>query len=175
MSTCPVCYGDTPGPAAESFPEEAMRVVRVLANEYRDPCLRITPRLVAVTGLSARGVQLLCRKHWDLTPGRLLTRVRMFHAHAALLAAVPVAGKVGEIAQSVGYRQLSRFGQAYSQEYGETASTTLRRGTSPALPSGIPEPENAAIDPASALAGGQADWHLPGWGVEPHRASDAVG
>jgi AraC-like DNA-binding protein len=89
--------------------------------------------LAAVLGLSIRRVQAVCRSHWNQSPMQLLRGIRLDHARAALLMAIPGARpNLAEVATAAGFTRMTRFIAAYRQRFGETpAQTLMRSGSAP--------------------------------------------
>lgn len=72
--------------------------------------------LARAANLSARGVNLLCQRHYQLSPMELLREFRLEAVRARLLAepALPI----GEIAMLYGFGHLGRFSQYYKARFG---------------------------------------------------------
>jgi AraC-like DNA-binding protein len=77
--------------------------------------------------VSPRTVQLLFRRHLDCTPMQYLRRVRLNHAHHALVAADPATTTVADIAVGWGFAHPGRFATLYRNSYGRSPSETLQR------------------------------------------------
>jgi AraC-like DNA-binding protein len=76
--------------------------------------------------VSVRAVQLAFRRHFDTTPMAYLRRVRLDHAHRALIAADPEKTTVAAVAAQWGFANHSRFTAIYRATYGVLPSATLR-------------------------------------------------
>ncbi|GAA0927235.1 helix-turn-helix transcriptional regulator [Virgisporangium aurantiacum] len=76
--------------------------------------------------VSVRAVQLAFRRHLDTTPMAYLRRVRLDHAHRALIAADPEKTTVAAVAARWGFANHSRFTAIYRATYGVLPSATLR-------------------------------------------------
>jgi transcriptional regulator GlxA family with amidase domain len=76
--------------------------------------------------VSVRAVQLAFRRHLDTTPMAYLRRVRLDHAHRALVAADPRHATVASVAARWGFANHSRFTAVYRETYGVLPRTTLR-------------------------------------------------
>lgn len=76
--------------------------------------------------VSVRAVQLAFRRHLDTTPMAYLRRVRLDHAHRALVAADPRYTTVAAVAARWGFANHSRFTALYRETYGVLPRTTLR-------------------------------------------------
>ncbi len=96
--------------------------------------------LCAALGVSARALQVYCRKYLGMSPGRYLRLRLLQRIHRALRSAESPAATVSELARHHGFRQLGRFAGTYRAQYGEPPSATLRRyGPSPGAPQPIRE------------------------------------
>lgn len=82
--------------------------------------------IAAAAHVSVRAVQLAFRRHLDTTPMAYLRRVRLDHAHRALMAADPQHTTVAAVAARCGFANHSRFTALYRETYGVLPSTTLR-------------------------------------------------
>lgn len=76
--------------------------------------------------VSVRAVQLAFRRHLDTTPMAYLRRVRLDHAHRALIAADPEKTTVAAVAARWGFANHSRFTAIYRAAYGVLPSATLK-------------------------------------------------
>lgn len=76
--------------------------------------------------VSVRAVQLAFRRHRATTPMGYVRRVRLDHAHRALVAADPDESTVSAIAARWGFADPSRFARLYRATYGVAPSTVLR-------------------------------------------------
>lgn len=83
-------------------------------------------------GVAERTLNQHFRAFFGLSPGRYLRRLRFTAAREALLAGEPGIS-VTEIAERFGFNHLGRFAEHYRKRFGESPSTTLRRGRTAAL------------------------------------------
>ncbi|MGH3188508.1 MAG: helix-turn-helix transcriptional regulator [Streptosporangiaceae bacterium] len=84
--------------------------------------------IAGAAAVSVRGIQLVFRRHLDMTPMTYLRQVRLARAHADLLAATPGGGQtVTAIAERWGFPSASRFTARYREAYGVPPSRTLRQ------------------------------------------------
>jgi AraC-like DNA-binding protein len=95
----------------EELPSEPWTVVR-LAHEVH---------------LSVRALQYGFKRDFDMPPMTYLKRVRLRHAHQALLASAPEITTVTAVARACGFFHMSRFAAAYREAFGELPSETLGR------------------------------------------------
>jgi len=114
---------------ARPAPPAAPRAVR-LAEAYAeahalDP-LRVAD-LARVAGTSVRALEAAFRAHRATTPTAFLRERRLAVARRRLLGATAGAS-VTTIAHDCGFLHLGRFSAEYRARFGETPSTTLRRG-----------------------------------------------
>ncbi|MET0861768.1 MAG: AraC family transcriptional regulator [Microbacterium sp.] len=84
-------------------------------------------RLAQEVHLSVRALQSGFKRDFDLPPMAYLKRVRLRHAHEALLASYPDGTTVQAIALDCGFFHMGRFAAAYRDAFGESPSKTLRR------------------------------------------------
>lgn len=86
-------------------------------------------QIAAAASVSIRALQVAFRRHLDTTPMAYVRETRMARVRAQLAAAVVGDGtSVGDVAARWGFSHQGHFGVAYRKAYGETPSTTLRRG-----------------------------------------------
>jgi transcriptional regulator GlxA family with amidase domain len=76
--------------------------------------------------VTPRAIQLMFRRHRDCTPMEYLRRVRLHHAHQALLVANRAQTTVTQVAARWGFAHTGRFAVYYRQVYGQSPHTTLR-------------------------------------------------
>jgi AraC-like DNA-binding protein len=112
-----------PSPAAGQRP--VSRAAELLRSDPGHPWT--VAELAADVALSVRSLQEGFRRSLDTTPMAYLRRLRLEKAHHALAAAEPGTTSVTEIATRWGFVHLGRFSAAYTREYGEHPSATLRR------------------------------------------------
>lgn len=84
-------------------------------------------RLAQQANVSVRALQYGFCRDFDLSPMAYLRRVRLQHAHRALLAASPETTTVRAVALECGLIHPSRFAAAYGAVFGESPSKTLHR------------------------------------------------
>ncbi|MEJ2863789.1 helix-turn-helix transcriptional regulator [Actinomycetospora flava] len=83
--------------------------------------------IAAASGVGARGLQQVFRRHRDTTPLAYLRRARMSRAHGDLVAADPTRGDtVGAIAARWAFTNPGRFSVEYRRIHGCSPSETLR-------------------------------------------------
>ncbi len=83
--------------------------------------------IAAAAFVTVRAVQLAFRRHLDTTPLNYLRRVRLEHAHDALLSADPDRNTVAEIAAAWHFANASRFSAYYRVAFGVAPAQTLRQ------------------------------------------------
>ncbi|MFF4186177.1 helix-turn-helix transcriptional regulator [Streptomyces sp. NPDC001691] len=84
--------------------------------------------IAAAAHVTVRALQYAFRRHLDTTPLAHLRRVRLSHAHQALLDADPGKGHtVTEIAARWGFYHPGRFATIYRDCYGRSPHHTLHR------------------------------------------------
>ena len=86
------------------------------------------PELCTLIGTSEAILSTCCTEFLGMTPSRYLRLRRLSRVHRAMLNADPNVAKVGEIARSHSFTEPGHFAVAYRAAFGETPSTTLRRG-----------------------------------------------
>jgi AraC-like DNA-binding protein len=84
-------------------------------------------RLAREVHLSVRALQYGFKRDFDMSPMAYLKRVRLRHAHAALLASSPEITTVHAIALDCGFFHMGRFAASYREAFGEPPSKTLSR------------------------------------------------
>lgn len=84
-------------------------------------------RLAQEVHLSVRALQYGFNRDFDMPPMAYLKRVRLRHAHEALLASSPEIATVQAIAVDCGFFHMGRFAAAYREAFGEPPSRTLGR------------------------------------------------
>jgi AraC-like DNA-binding protein len=93
------------------------------ANATSDISLADIAEAVHVT---PRAVQYMFRRNLDMTPMQYLRRIRLHHAHEALVAADRMQDSVTAIAARWGFMHTGRFAVLYRDTYGRSPHTTLR-------------------------------------------------
>ncbi len=78
--------------------------------------------------VSIRAIQLAFRRHLNTTPTAYSRRVRLDHAHRALVDADPAATTVAAVAARWGFVNHSRFTATYRRTYGVLPRATLHGG-----------------------------------------------
>lgn len=84
--------------------------------------------LAQVSGVGSRLLHYAFRRWLRTTPMAYVRHVRFAMARKMLRDGSPSTVSVTEISMAVGYRSLSRFSHEYRERFGETPSTTLRKG-----------------------------------------------
>ncbi|WP_242890854.1 UTRA domain-containing protein [Actinomadura litoris] len=122
--------------------------------------------IAAGVGLGLRQLQITCKAGWGMTPLQLLREVRLRLAHDLLAhrERAPSTGVISQVAQAVGYTDLSRFGLHYRLRFGEPPSQTLRA----LVPSAArTPPRRLAMDRYRTAAGLPAAPDTPPTGEQP--------
>lgn len=83
--------------------------------------------IAAAAFVTIRAIQLAFRRHLDTTPLEYLRRVRLDHAHHALIAADAEYETVTAVAYRWGFSSPSRFAARYRATYGLLPGDTLRQ------------------------------------------------
>lgn len=83
--------------------------------------------VVAECDCSRRALFAAFRRHRAYTPFQFLAESRLKAAREALLRSIPT-DTVASIALACGFSHLGRFSKTYRDRFGETPSTTMRRG-----------------------------------------------
>ncbi|XVV16017.1 helix-turn-helix transcriptional regulator [Actinoplanes sp. CA-131856] len=81
--------------------------------------------IAAAAHVSIRSLQLAFRRHMETTPMAYVQRVRLDHAHQALLKADPTNTTVAMIAARWGFSSHGRFAATYRRTYGVMPRITL--------------------------------------------------
>jgi len=103
----------------------APRASDLLLHRFREPWS--LARLASATGISSRTLNRVTRREAGLSPMALLRKARL--AQARLELENPDRGTtVTRVALDCGFTHLGRFSLDYAREFGESPSTTLRRG-----------------------------------------------
>lgn len=104
------------------------RSVRVAAEYLEANLARSVPivELAAVTGVSARALQIGFQKHRGCTPSEFLRELRLRSARARLLDGT-VRTTVAEIARQCGFAHVGRFSARYRARFGELPTATRAR------------------------------------------------
>ena len=90
-----------------------------------------TPELSELTGVTERALRSCCAEFLGITPSRYMLLRRLKLVRIALRDADPDAANIAELARHYGFMELGRFTTTYQAAFGETPSTTLRRGPNP--------------------------------------------
>jgi AraC-like DNA-binding protein len=90
-----------------------------------DPFPSMT-EICSALGVSERMLRECCKQHLGKGPSRYRHLRRMQQVHRALRNENPDAGRVSEVAERYGIRDLGRFAGDYRALYGELPSATLR-------------------------------------------------
>jgi AraC-like DNA-binding protein len=86
--------------------------------------------IAAQAGVSARSLQNGFQNFRHMTPMAFLRRVRLEHAHRALLRADPTHATVTDIAIGSGFSHMGEFASHYKRTYGVSPRETLMKKTS---------------------------------------------
>lgn len=81
--------------------------------------------IAAQAGVSARSLQNGFQNFRHMTPMAFLRRVRLEHAHRALLMADPAFSSVTDIAIDCGFSHMGEFSALYKRAFGVTPRDTL--------------------------------------------------
>ncbi|WFB37829.1 AraC family transcriptional regulator [Kiritimatiellota bacterium B12222] len=79
-------------------------------------------------GMSRRGVEMMFRKSFNTTPGTYLQRQRLNGVRRDLMVSNAHSVSIREIANKWGILHMGHFSRNYRDLFGESPSTTLRRG-----------------------------------------------
>jgi AraC-like DNA-binding protein len=104
-----------------------MRRFEQLLDSRQDEPLYI-PEICAALGVTDRTLRSRCQEHLGMAPHQYLWLRRMNLAKRALERADPRTRTVTEVANDHGFAELGRFAVAFRKLFGESPSTTLRRG-----------------------------------------------
>jgi AraC-like DNA-binding protein len=80
-------------------------------------------------GMSPRGVEVLFRSSFGITPNAFIRCQRLHGARRELLAASATPGKVSEVALRWGFWHMGHFSANYRSLFGESPTHTVRRAT----------------------------------------------
>ncbi|XVU28880.1 helix-turn-helix transcriptional regulator [Actinoplanes sp. CA-054009] len=118
----------------DATPAVLRRAVTYIDRHAADPIT--VAEIAAAANVSIRSLQLAFRRHLETTPMAYVQRVRLDHAHHALLRADPTDTTVATIAARWGFGSHGRFAATYRRTYGVMPRTTLGLpdGALPALP-----------------------------------------
>lgn len=105
-------------------PYYVRRAEQYVSENYMKPIG--VSELEAATGVSARTLYYGFRQYRDATPMKYLKGVRLMRARRRLLEAQMHGGRVGDIANAVGYDNKSQFARDYKGYFGESPIATLR-------------------------------------------------
>jgi AraC-like DNA-binding protein len=106
----------------------APRSVRIAADYLEANLARSvrTVELAAVTGVSARALQIGFQKHRGCTPAEFLRELRLRSAHTRLLDGAERTS-IAEVARQCGFAHLGRFSARYRARFGELPTATRAR------------------------------------------------
>ncbi|MGW2860204.1 helix-turn-helix transcriptional regulator [Streptomyces sp. NPDC001205] len=105
----------------------ALRRALAHIDDHADQPVTVA-EIAAAAQVTVRALQYAFRRHLDTTPLAHLRRVRLSHAHQALLDADPGKGHtVTEIAARWGFYHPGRFATIYRDCYGRSPHHTLHR------------------------------------------------
>jgi AraC-like DNA-binding protein len=82
--------------------------------------------LIKASGVSGRTLFSGFEKSRDTTPMRYIKSLRLDQAQAALVSGQTARVKIADVANGVGYKNLSQFSRDYKRRYGETPRETLQ-------------------------------------------------
>lgn len=101
------------------------RVARLVGQIREKPAHNWTlPEMARQSGVSVERIRQLFKASLGLPPSRYLRSVRLSRARSLLATAPSLT--VGEVAQSVGFRNVHHFHAAYREAYAETPKRTNR-------------------------------------------------
>jgi AraC-like DNA-binding protein len=103
--------------------------------------------IAAVVGLSPRGLQFLCRRHFGRSPLRLLRDAGLHRVREAMDSAETAPATMAEAAAMAGFGRPDRFAAAYRARYGEDPRLPAGGG---ALPGPVNGGEQGGAGPVSA-------------------------
>jgi AraC-like DNA-binding protein len=103
-----------------------------LLQAHRDRRVPVT-ELCAALGVSDRVLRSACAEHLGMSPTGYNHLRRMSLVHSALRHGNPNAASISEAAWYYGFGDPGRFAIQYRMLFGESPSTTLRRGSSRAI------------------------------------------
>ena len=113
------------GRVATPAPRQVKRAVEFMHANVQMPIQ--LGEIAAAAGVSPRSLQLAFRQFRDMTPMAYLRRIRIEGAHADLLSCAP-GTKVADVAYRWGFAHMGMFAAQFVKTFGETPSSTLRRG-----------------------------------------------
>ncbi len=119
---------------AVSLPSRGVSRHSALLRRLEDMCEGGSECPVSLTalcvemGISQRRLQVVCKEAFGCSARDYLRRRKLLRSRSALLRAVHGETTVSRVAMDCGFWELGRFAATYRAEFGETPSTTLRRG-----------------------------------------------
>ncbi|MBS0366502.1 MAG: AraC family transcriptional regulator [Proteobacteria bacterium] len=119
-------YSDALERSAQPAIPRHVRRAREYMHEHL-PDLRSIAEVAAWIGVTPRTLQNGFRQAFNLTPAQYLRELRIMALHQALRGAAP-GRTVGDLMQSVGIVNFSRYAQYYRSRLGVSPSATLRNG-----------------------------------------------
>jgi AraC-like DNA-binding protein len=126
LVTCLAAKTRDDGAARRHHTRIMVRFEEVLAD-HPNRLLRV-PELCALIGVPDRTLRSCCAEFLGISPGRYMLQRRLKAVRIALRDADPATASVAEIAGGCGFTELGRFAVTYRTAFGESPSTTLRRG-----------------------------------------------
>jgi AraC-like DNA-binding protein len=111
--------------SAPAAGDAVRRAVEMMESRPGEPWT--TGRLAGEVHLSVRALQEGFRRDHDMPPMTYLRGVRLRRAREELASSHPRTTTVRAVATRLGILHLSRFAAAYREEFGESATETLRR------------------------------------------------
>jgi len=115
------------GSATARRHQDIMAHFERLLQSQPDQDMRMT-EICAELGVSQRLLRSLCTKHLGMSPTSYGRRHRMSLARRALQRADGEGARISEIARRYGFRSPGPFAVNYRAAFGESPSSTLRRG-----------------------------------------------
>ena len=104
--------------------------IRRVENYLRDHLEQAVTmaEMAEAAGVSVRTLYYGFKEYRDASPMKYLKAIRLAEARNSLLSINPANARIGEIALQCGYQSLSQFSRDYRNQFGESASATLKRG-----------------------------------------------
>lgn len=112
-------------PQDAAAPYYVKRAEAYIEAHYAEPLS--LAEIAAQSGVSARNLQNGFQNFRHMTPMAFLRRVRLEHAHRALLKADPAYASVTDIAVGCGFGHMGEFASLYKRMYGVTPRETLSK------------------------------------------------
>ena len=103
--------------------------VRRWLDAKAESCVNVS-QLCAEFGISERTLRHHFALEFDVSPSQYHQAVRLSRARESLLASNPRKGVISQVATTLGFWHMGRFGEQYRRYFGETPSETLQRAPS---------------------------------------------